>query len=268
MTGAATPAWLPVPPTGGGWEVVTLGMSGAAVYRRDDGALFAKAGGPPFDREIRAEAARIGWLADAGLPGPRVVEFRSEPALAVLVTTAVGGIPVSDVPGPATAAAVDVMAGALRDLHAVPLADCPFDRGLAVTVPLARTAVADGAVDLDDFDDERQGASATALLDRLLAGLSRAQRLEAEDCVVCHGDACLPNIMVDPETLSFTGFVDVGRLGRADRYLDLALATRSIASALNPQFGPALVGRLLSTYGIEDPDDWRLEYYRLLDEFF
>ena len=86
--------------------------------------------------------------------------------------------------------------------------------------------------------------------------------------MVCHGDACLPNFLADPETLEITGMIDVGRLGVADRHLDLALATRSIAdTSLNPSYGPAAADALLAAYGRE-VDPWRLDFYRLLDEFF
>ncbi|EMB03641.1 Aminoglycoside 3'-phosphotransferase [Vibrio cholerae O1 str. Inaba G4222] len=33
----------------------------------------------------------------------------------------------------------------------------------------------------------------------------------------------MPNFMVDPKTLQCTGLIDLGRLGTADRYADLAL---------------------------------------------
>jgi kanamycin kinase len=88
-----------------------------------------------------------------------------------------------------------------------------------------------------------------------------------EDLVVCHGDLCLPNVLLDPDTLRVTGLIDVGRLGRADRYADLALATRSIASAQNPQYSVHNADRYLSRYGIEQADTNRVTFYRLLDQF-
>jgi aminoglycoside phosphotransferase len=85
---------------------------------------------------------------------------------------------------------------------------------------------------------------------------------------VCHGDACLPNFLVDPGTFEVTGMIDVHRLGVADRHLDLALATRSTAdTTLNPGFGPDAAQALVAAYGRET-DPWRIDFYRLLDEFF
>ncbi len=62
--------------------------------------------------------------------------------------------------------------------------------------------------------------------------------------------------------------IDVGRLGVADRHLDLALATRSASdTSLNPAWGPGAAETLLAAYG-RPTDPWRLDFYRLLDEFF
>jgi aminoglycoside 3'-phosphotransferase-2 len=84
----------------------------------------------------------------------------------------------------------------------------------------------------------------------------------SEDIVVTHGDPCLPNVIFDNG--SFSGFVDCGRCGRADRYQDLALAHRSIES----NFGIRLAESFLRAYGLEPVDTMKLSYYRLLDEFF
>jgi aminoglycoside phosphotransferase len=137
-----------------------------------------------------------------------------------------------------------------------------------VTVPLARVRVEKGLVDADDFDAERAGRSPQELLDELVSNRPRAEELEVRDLTVCHGDACLPNFLTDPDTGEVTGMVDVHRLGVADRHLDLALATRSMSNAaLNPGYGAEATQALLAAYGLA-PDAWRLGFYRLLDEFF
>ena len=111
----------------------------------------------------------------------------------------------------------------------------------------------------DDFDEERQGRTPQSAFRDL-----RAARPAEEDLVFTHGDYCTPNLLVDPDTLSLTGFIDWGRAGVADRYQDLALAARSIEY----NFGAAWVKPFYDAYGITHPDAAKEDYYRLLDEFF
>ena len=78
----------------------------------------------------------------------------------------------------------------------------------------------------------------------------------AEDhLVVCHGDACSPNTLIAPDG-SCAAQVDLGNLGVADRWADLAVATYS----LNWNYSPAYEDELLQAYGIERDDD-RIDYY-------
>src|SRR5690606_7279184 len=75
-----------------------------------------------------------------------------------------------------------------------------------------------------------------------------------------------PNFMVDPKTLQCTGLIDLGRLGTADRYADLALM---IANAEENWAAPDEAERafavLFNVLGIEAPDRERLAFYLRLD---
>lgn len=75
--------------------------------------------------------------------------------------------------------------------------------------------------------------------------------------VVCHGDYCLPNILLDEGRV--VGYVDLGELGVADRWWDLAVASWSITWNL----GPGLEGLFYDAYGVE-PEPDRIRFYRLL----
>jgi kanamycin kinase len=52
------------------------------------------------------------------------------------------------------------------------------------------------------------------------------------DLVVCHGDYCLPNVFL--ENGEVTGYLDLGAVAVADRWLDLAIGLRSLEYNLGP----------------------------------
>lgn len=81
-----------------------------------------------------------------------------------------------------------------------------------------------------------------------------------EQLVVCHGDPCVPNTLIDADG-RFAGHVDLGQLGVADRWSDLAIATYSISWEIN--FGHNYDDLFFATYGIQRDED-RLRAYREL----
>jgi aminoglycoside phosphotransferase len=89
--------------------------------------------------------------------------------------------------------------------HALPASACPFDRSLAVTMPLAREAAAARLVDLGNLDEQHHGWDAP----RLLAALEASTPERERDLVVCHGDFTLSNVLLDPDTLDPAGALPV-----------------------------------------------------------
>ncbi|MFD3507032.1 tetratricopeptide repeat protein [Nocardia sp. NPDC058666] len=194
-----------------------------------------------------AEFHRLTWLRDKGIPVPDVAAFAED----VLVLDDAG---VGSLAGQADPAEVGTQMGqTLRALHDLPVADCPFDGGLDVTLARARRHVVEGFVDTTDFDDDHRDLAPAAMLEQL-----REQRPATEDLVVTHGDFTPGNVL--------TGglLIDVAALGRGDRYRDLALAERDLAA----DFGSEAVTAFFTAYGSTEPDRTKLDYYRLLDELF
>jgi kanamycin kinase len=80
--------------------------------------------------------------------------------------------------------------------------------------------------------------------------------LPIDRLVVCHGDACAPNTLIDDDGRC-CAHVDLGDLGVADRWADLAVATLSLAW----NYRGSWEDELFDAYGVE-PDATRIEYYR------
>jgi streptomycin 3"-kinase len=214
-----------LPPVTGedGWMPVTDGESGAAVFRSPDGSRYAKCVPARDTAALEGERDRVAWLHGQGVPGPRVLDWRTGADGACLLTSAVAGVPADRLGPDALAAVWAPIADAVRLLHALPVQACPFSRDLASMFAAARDVVARGAVTDDFLPVEQQGTPPEELLARLAPGLDHRLAQEAASAVVCHGDLCLPNIVVDPGGGRFAGFIDLGRLGRADPHADLSL---------------------------------------------
>ncbi|MFG3438483.1 aminoglycoside 3'-phosphotransferase [Nonomuraea sp. NPDC047897] len=213
-------------------------------------AKWVPAGTPELD--LSAEAERLTW-ARRWATVPRVVEHGADAHGSWLVTAAVPGRPAVDprwIAEPATAAAA--IGRGLRLLHdALPVEDCPFDWSVERRLAQADRRIADGAGPDDWWPEHRP-------LDLAEARARVGQPPAIDRLVVCHGDACVPNTLLHDDG-AFAAHVDLGSLGVADRWADLAVA----AWSTEWNYGPGYTGVVYDAYGIA-PDEERIAYYRLL----
>ncbi len=197
MSDALAPDALILPPAlrrvlpAARWERVTDGESGAGVWRSTRFVVKVQPRTLYPASTLLQERERLRWFAGR-LPVPQVVAYEDDGAQEYLAMTRLPGIPMSH-PDAALhpERMVNLLARALRELHALPVRECPFNMSLGARLKLARERVAAGAVDESDFDEERQGHSAVSVFNRLAR-----TRPAQEDLVVTHGDACLPNFIV------------------------------------------------------------------------
>lgn len=252
-------------PTDTEWEPVEGGESGAAVFRAADGSRYAKCVAEELVTELREECDRVEWFSGQGLPGPHPVLWRRTGEAACLVTTAVYGVPAARVSAEELSAAWPSITETVRTLHEIPTDTCPFERGVTKMFAKAEDVVARDAVNPEFLPEEQLDIPTRVLLARLRAQLDVRIAQEAAEYVVCHGDLCLPNIVLDPNTLSVTGFLDLGRLGVADPYVDIALLLAN-SREVWPDERSALDAdrRFAERYGI-DLDADRQRFYLHLD---
>jgi len=245
---------------GAAWTRITVGESLSAIFRLDRSgqpALYLKIAPRAHRTELLCEKQRLDWL-QGRLPVPDVVGYATDDRNEYSLLTALPGRHVADlIDAEPNEKIVQLLAAGLRAVHAIPIHDCPFDMTLDREIERARDNVVNGLVDETDFDDTRLGRTAAELFEELLS-----DRPANEDLVFTHGDYCLPNVMVDRGAVS--GFVDWGRAGVADRYKDIALVVRSLERNTGEDLAPAF----FEAYGLSSYDAEKIEYYKLLDEFW
>jgi kanamycin kinase len=215
-------------------------------------AKWAPAGSP---LDLAAEAARMTW-AVAYTPVPRVLGQGADSEGSWLVTEALPGhnaVSQRWLADPRTA--VIAIGEGLRAMHdALPVAGCPFSWMAEDRIAAAERAAAAGRLDTSDWAPEHLEFGIEGVL-------AQARNIPPTDkLVVCHGDACAPNTLIT-DNGQWSGHVDLGDLGAADRWADLAIATWSTGW----NYGPGWEQLLLNAYGIK-PDAERTRYYRLLWE--
>lgn len=180
--------------------------------------------------------------------------------------SAIPGVPAADLSGSDLLKAWPSMVEQLNAVHSLPPLECPFERGLSEMFARAVDVVSRNAVNPEFLPDEDQLTPQPDLLARIEGELAVRLEQERTELVVCHGDPCMPNFMVNTKNLQCTGLVDLGRLGKADRYADLTLM---IANAEEKWACPDEAKRafniLFAILGIYAPDRERLAFYLRLD---
>src|SRR5579859_4086519 len=257
------PADLQALLVGASFQSVSNGLSGTQVFRSagpDGSTCFLKIADAPWQREeLLAEKERLEWL-QGRLPVPQVYAFSADEKRSFLLLSEIRGLESCDMSFERDVPTiVRLLAEGLRLIHSVEIASCPFDRRLDHAIALAKRRVEAGLIDEADFDELRREMRANELFETLIKS-----RPAVEDVVFTHGDYCLPNILIEPSSARIAGFIDWGRAGIADRYQDLALATRSVTF----NFGPGWEPLLWEAYGLQTVDFAKIEFYKLLDEFF
>lgn len=218
---------------------IAEGMSDARVFRvAEEGhpPLYLKMAQGAAVAALREEIARTQWLAARGVRVPHILRVDDRAEQVTVLTAAMPGVAAEASPLPAPRL-VEALARGLKRVHALPLADCPFDESLAVRLSRAAAAVAAGEVDPDEFEPRNAGVAPETLLARL------TQNRPVEDIVVIHGDATLSNIFVDDD--GGVGFIDCGHCGRGDRYVDLAV----LSAEIEESYGPEAAAQFALAYG-------------------
>ncbi len=217
----------------------------------DGHTRFAKVAWKDRYPTLAQERDRMDW-SRSYLPVPVVVDYGCDTTVEWLVTDALPGIDATNLTADPDSV-VRIFGKGLRALHeALPVEGCPFDFRLDVALSHCRRRVESGREMQDDLHDEFKHFTPRTAIEWL-----ETHRPHSEDLVVCHGDYCFPNVMIDGGRA--VGYLDLGELGVADRWWDLAIGTWTC----DWNVGPGYQGLFLESYGVQ-PDEHRIEYYRLM----
>ncbi|SFK28555.1 aminoglycoside 3'-phosphotransferase [Cellulomonas sp. KH9] len=233
-------------------EAVWVNVAGGVTFRVGHDRYVKWVPTAATGLDLAAEAVRLTW-ARQFTPVPEVLDLGADAEGTWLVTAAIDARsavvpPWSSRPAQAAAA----IGAGLRALHdALPVGDCPFDWSARSRVEVALEHLAAGDTP-SGWSPEHRGLTATEARARLL-DVPPVDRL-----VVCHADACAPNTLIGDDG-RWAAHVDLGRLGVADRWADLAVAAWSTGW----NYGAGYDTTVYEAYGVE-PDDERIAYYRLL----
>ena len=129
---------------------------------------------------------------------------------------------------------------------------CPFRFDLARALAHVEDRVRRDDVRASGFHAEHAHLTPSAALAEL-----EATAPDDEDLVVCHGDFCPPNVLLQEGRV--TSYVDLGELGAADRWWDVAVGAWSVGW----NFGTELELVFYESYGVT-PDPGRIRFFRLL----
>lgn len=212
-----------------------------SVYFIEQGPGYYLKIGAPFSLVDQGKMANF-W-AEHGL-GPRAQLFQTAQSDFLLMQALKGESGISTFCLAQPKKLVQAVGKALRQLHDVPLASCPVqDAGQTMLELALQTAQA-------------------------VANTSRAQSLFALQSLflpdaAIHGDACLPNILLNPD-FSLSGFIDFECGGVGDRHYDLSCALWSIEYNLKTH---EYANDFLDAYGRDVIDLTRLGLAELIRVF-
>jgi len=197
---------------------------------------------PVRGRRLERETRVLRWI-DGRLPAPKPLFYLAQGWWEYQLTMEVPGTPSYQLEKREWDNAVTVAAEALRAIHGLDARGCPYVNTAADRIGEARASK----------DPETQRA-----LDELEASKPE------EDLVFTHGDYCLPNIILDGGALS--GVIDWDHAGLGDPYADLEACMWSIGYNYGGD-AERLTQLFLRVYGLEEPEEAKLEWYARLSDY-
>lgn len=248
------------------YKINDIGMSDSEVRIYDDYVLKIH----PCSDETDNEYAVVKWLAGK-VQIPAIPAYCVKNGVAFTLMSKIEGkmlssneyIENSDL-------VIQLVAQGLKQLWKTDVKQSPCQISkLSERLKAAEYNVLHDLVDIDNAEPKTFGVNGFKDPKELLNWLMVNQ--PDEDIVLTHGDYCLPNIFAIENNIS--GYIDLGKMGPADRWQDIAIAIRSLDHNFDGRYSNGKrifdfkAHMLLEKLGIEF-DKQKYQYYILLDELF
>ena len=172
--------------------------------------------------DVEREKDMMLWL-EGKLPVPKVLHFERHDGWSNLLMSEADGVLCSeeyeDEQSPEKI--IELYAECIRLFHSIDISDCPYTNSLD-----SRLAELDYLLNNDrPMWIAKTGKKTLHLKIRASCMILKTEKPE-EELVFSHGDLGDSNIFVKDGKVS--GFIDLGRSGRADKWYDIAFCVRSI----------------------------------------
>ena len=220
------------------YEEINIGYSNTQVFHiiKNEKEYFLKIGEKEY---LNNEYIKLQYLQNK-LPVPKIVFHEINDNIEYLITSKIPGEMVcSDYYMNHQSEGIDIIVEAFKLLYNIDISDCSIDVSLDYKLSLAENNIKKGLIKNENIDKkvlEKYG-DVEGVLDYL-----KKNKFD-EDLCFSHGDISLPNIFADEG--KFSGFIDVGDCGIADRWFDIAIVIRSIIR----NFGEEYVQEFLDKLG-------------------
>ncbi len=228
--------------------ILTNGKTGERIFLKVSSRSFAST-----TYSVEREKGVLKWL-DGKISVPPVLDYFENENYQFLLTAPIAGTPILEkITSPIDF--IDSLAQGIRDLHSIPVQDCPFDSSLDMRLGELSYLVKERLAAFDDFYQAGLPFDTPEDLINYLNGCRYP-----EEPVFSHGDYQGSNIFLSDAL----GFIDWGRGGRADKWCDIAHACRNIKERWKDE---KYMDRFFENLELE-PDWERIRFQLCLDELF
>lgn len=235
-------------------EEISIGCSNSQVFKikKEDNIYFLKVADKGI---LTSEYEKLKWL-DCKLNVPKIVLYDLENDIEYLITEGLKGeMLCSNYFKNNPMIGIKVIANAFKHIYSLDINNCPFDSSIDYWLSKIEGYINDNLIKEKNIKEDVLKKFGS--IDNIFKYL-KENKFEEELCF-SHGDPSLPNIFSLND--EFSGLIDVGQCGIADKWFDLAICEKSIIR----NYGKEYVSEFYKELNII-PKRTKIDYFILMLE--